>query len=642
MKSLLRVGNWVDEFIITEFIGRKMGGKVEHYAAVNKMNRKYIIKVFANEGVEEPFEWATITKMRSSLMFCPVPDADVMRIGGVGYRYMVVHDYSDLSVRESVFGEGKRYKWKEAAEIIQQVLEITQGIHNHQPPVIHNNINPSTVGVECGLEPLLVQITGYDYISPVTKGKLHFNPRSLNMWYRAPETFDGVYNEQTDIFSIGALMYFMLMGREPWSTPADAGSTRVSKERLNALRMAGDEILYGLMLTDEQRYILHRMLALKSKERYRTVEEALGDLINGPDKVEVKRFASSRPKSWVETYRQEEDFSSADDCSSFGEGDDGESNSCESNFFETPGGRRRREESDEFDEFDYPATSQERGDFTIRPRFGRGFAEVAGMEEVKRMLRREVMFVIQNKEKALKYRLKSPNGALFYGPPGCGKTFIAEKFAEESKLNFMMVKASDLGSIYVHGTQCRIAELFEEAARKAPTVICFDELDGMVPDRASLRNDSISGEVNEFLSQLNNCAERGIFVIGTSNRPDKIDPAILRTGRIDKMVYIPLPDFEARREMFRIHLEGRYCAKGIDYDELATLSDGYVASDISFMVNESALEAAMADEPISQELLVSEIGRARRAVTKRSVEEYATMRERLEQKAQQERRRIGF
>ena len=107
MKSLLRVGDWVDEFFITGFIGRKMGGKVEHYAAVNKMNRKYIIKVFANEGVEEPFEWATITRMRSSLMFCPVPDADVMRIGGVGYRYMVVHDYSDLSVRESVFGDGK-------------------------------------------------------------------------------------------------------------------------------------------------------------------------------------------------------------------------------------------------------------------------------------------------------------------------------------------------------------------------------------------------------------------------------------------------------------------------------------------------------------------------------------------------------
>ena len=94
----------------------------------------------------------------------------------------------------------------------------------------------------------------------------------------------------------------------------------------------------------------------------------------------------------------------------------------------------------------------------------------------------------------------------------------------------------------------------EEATKKAPTVICFDELDGMVPDRSTIHNEGASGEVNEFLSQLNNCSERGIFVIGTSNRPEKIDPAILRTGRMDKMVYIPMPDVEARKELFKIHL----------------------------------------------------------------------------------------
>lgn len=183
----------------------------------------------------------------------------------------------------------------------------------------------------------------------------------------------------------------------------------------------------------------------------------------------------------------------------------------------------------------------------------------------------------------------------------------------------------------------------EEAAKKAPTVICFDELDGMVPDRSTIHNEGASGEVNEFLSQLNNCSERGIFVIGTSNRPEKIDPAILRTGRMDKMVYIPMPDVEARKELFKIHLADRYCDESIDLDELAKQSDGYVASDICFMVNASALEAAIADVPISQELVIAEMRKARRSVTQDDAANYEHMRKKFEQQTpRQERRRIGF
>ena len=630
MKPLLKIYDWVDEFMITKFIGRVLGGKVEHYAAINKSSKKYIIKFFLNEGDEVPLEWDVVTKMRSSLMFCPVPDAGVMKIKGVEYRYIIVHDYSDFSIRERVVGEGKRYNWREAAEIIQQVLEITGELHTRQPAIIHNNINAQTVCPEyCSDDTIVVSITGSDYISPVGRGVLHSNARGLNMWYRAPETFQGIYNEQTDIFSIGALLYFMLMGREPWSTPTEAGSTKITKSRLKSLRNAGDEILYGLVLTNEQRYILGRMLSLDSSKRYKSVADVLSDLLNGPDEFEVRRMVNLRPKSWVESQRSEDEFDNCYDDHSGFIGHD------------TPNRESRSNDTD-LDDLD-SSLFEERKGFDIRRRAGGGFAEVAGMDDVKQMLYKEVMFVMKNREKAKKYRLKSPNGALFYGPPGCGKTYIAEKFAEESKLNFMLVKASDIGSIYIYGTQGKIAELFDKAARLSPTVICFDELDGMVPDRSTVRNEGASGEVNEFLSQLNNCADRGIFVIGTSNRPEKIDPAILRTGRLDKMVYIPLPDHAARREMFHLHLAERYCEDGIDYDELATLSEGYVASDISYIVNESALEAAMADKPISQELLKGEIRKARRSVTASDVAEYASMRTRFEQRgSQQERRRIGF
>ena len=234
---------------------------------------------------------------------------------------------------------------------------------------------------------------------------------------------------------------------------------------------------------------------------------------------------------------------------------------------------------------------------------GHGFEDIAGMQGLKDLLQQKVIFVIKNKEVAEQYRLTPPNGMLLYGPPGCGKTFFAEKFAEQTAFNFMLVKSSDLASSYIHGTQQKIADLFKKAEENAPTVICFDEFDAFVPDRSFAKDNSFSSEVNEFLSQLNNCSQRGIFVIATSNRPDKIDPAVLRTGRIDKHIYVPLPDHDARREMFSLYLKGRPCEEGVDLDALADQTEGYIASDIAFMVNDAAMTAAFTHNVITQALL---------------------------------------
>jgi transitional endoplasmic reticulum ATPase len=272
-----------------------------------------------------------------------------------------------------------------------------------------------------------------------------------------------------------------------------------------------------------------------------------------------------------------------------------------------------------------------------------GFDAVAGMNSVKEMLSEEVMYVLKNPEKVKKYRLKVPNGMLFYGPPGCGKTFIAEKFAQETRLPMIMVKASDIGSTYVHGTQGKIKELFDKACAKAPTILCFDELDGMVPDRSRVTSEAISGEVNEFLTQLNNCSDRGIFVIGTTNRPNMIDPAILRSGRLDNMVYIPMPDEEARKDLFRIHLMGRPLDEAVDFDELARATEGYVASDIELIVNKAALEASRNDELISQEVLMKRVSITRRSVSDKDMAFYDEMNRQMQSlPKKEERRKIGF
>ena len=305
------------------------------------------------------------------------------------------------------------------------------------------------------------------------------------------------------------------------------------------------------------------------------------------------------------------------------------------------------EDDDDDDDNDF---SSFRSLFDDRPNFadkiqvhtGNGFADVAGLNDVKEVLTREVLFVLKNPDKAKRYRLKMLNGMMLYGPPGCGKTFIAQKFAEEAGIGFIETKASDLGSEYIHATQCNIARLFDDAASKAPTILFIDEFDSMVPHRSSTHNASLSSEVNEFLTQLNNCAERGIFVITASNFPERIDNAVLRTGRIDKMVYIPAPDAQARREVFRISLLEREQEPNIDLDLLATRSEGLVASDIAFVVNQSALDAAIEDKMISQEHILNRLQKQRRSVSEDDIQYYESLRHRLETTIQPTRRAIGF
>ncbi len=600
MNATLNIGQKIDGYNIEKFVKTSADGSTESYLVSDNNGKRGLMKLFTVKTSQHSIEFDAKDVFANSSSLIPMTANGCIQLNGTDYRYCV-RECIDGKRLSDLIEAGKQYTWQEAQPIIQQVLMALKHLHSQEPAIIHNDITARNILVREDEGNVQVYIIGLGHLSHRCNGKATFYTKDLNNWYRAPETFKGIYDEQSDIFSVGALLHTMLEGFEPWGIASDALGPNVDKNQLKHIRSVGDEIIDDMKLTDEQKMILGKMIALDYDNRYRCVKDAIKDLLKGSVVGKIKNSTIRLPQN--QGYKMPRDVE------------------------EKLGG-------------EIVETSTES---KPKSRIGGGFADVAGMADVKRMLYKDVMFVMQNKEKADKYRLKAPNGALFYGPPGCGKTFIAEKFAEESQLNFMMVKASDLGSIYIHGTQGKIAELFDEAARKAPTVICFDELDGMVPDRATIHNEGASGEVNEFLSQLNNCSERGIFVIGTSNRPEKIDPAILRTGRMDKMVYIPMPDVEARKELFKIHLDGRYCDETIDLDELAQKSEGYVASDISFMVNSSALEAAMSDVPISQELVLAEIHKARRSVSQDDAADYERIRKKFEQQtSRQKRRRIGF
>lgn len=224
----------------------------------------------------------------------------------------------------------------------------------------------------------------------------------------------------------------------------------------------------------------------------------------------------------------------------------------------------------------------------------RGFDNIAGMQDLKQLLIAEVINPLRDPEKFKKFKVSIPNGILLYGPPGCGKTFIVRKLAEELGYNFFEIKHSDLATPFIHGSVGNIGKVFETAKQNSPAIIFFDEISGLVPDRQRLSDSSShkEEEVNEFLVQLNDAADNHILVVGATNYIDRIDPAVLRPGRMDKKIYVPPPDLEARTELFRLGLTGRPHDKNIDFRHLAEITEGYSSADIIEGIVETAARLA--------------------------------------------------
>lgn len=399
--------------------------------------------------------------------------------------------------------------------------------------------------------------------------------------YRAPEcAAGGVPGERSDIYVIGILFYLMLFGKLPWKAAPLSGYNEASMAKLDEERRQplcfpeGD--IFELDNSVEQ--VLRRALSYDGKDRY-------------PDAACMLDALDARS----------------------------ESSYC------LPAVLPHSEQ---------PVQNEKCGRSSQPADPPRGFAAVAGMRELKGYLTTSVINLLRNTKRARRYRIHIPNGMLLYGPPGCGKSFFAEKFAEEVGYSSIHVKASDLASIYVHGTQSKIRELFDEARKKAPTVICFDEFDALAPNRNHPLSAHQYGEVNEFLSQLNNCGQDGIFVIASTNKPDLIDPAVLRRGRIDRVVYLPAPDTEARRELFLLNLRDRPCSASIDVQRLAELTIGYVCSDIAGIVNDAAITAAEKDLPITQQILERSISLTPPSVSKSTLDSYVALKRSMDASCQ--------
>jgi len=222
---------------------------------------------------------------------------------------------------------------------------------------------------------------------------------------------------------------------------------------------------------------------------------------------------------------------------------------------------------------------------------------IGGLEEVKQSLKEMIEWPLKHPESFEKIGIKPPRGVLLYGPPGTGKTLLAQAVANESGANFISVKGPELTSKWFGESEKMIRDLFRRAKQVAPCIIFFDEIDALTPKRGIYSGSHATETVvSQMLSELSGLEEmRGVIVIAATNRPDMIDPALLRPGRFDRQILIPAPDEDARLEIFKVHTRNMPLAKDVSLKDLAKKTEGFSGADIEGLCREAAMNALRED-----------------------------------------------
>ena len=268
--------------------------------------------------------------------------------------------------------------------------------------------------------------------------------------------------------------------------------------------------------------------------------------------------------------------------------------------------------------------------------------DIGGLEPVKQLLVEAVEWPLRYAESFRRIGIDAPKGILLYGPPGTGKTMLAKAVANESESNFITVKGSALLSKWYGESEKRVEEIFHKARQVSPSIIFLDELDALVPVRGGGAGEPHVTErvVNQLLSEMDGLEElHGVVVIGATNRPDIIDPALLRPGRFDELIMAPVPDVESRRKIFQVHLKKVPLAEDIDMEALIGQTDNYTGADIAAVVRKAgrlALREDMAADKIGQKHFLAALEEIGPSVTPETMKYYSRMASELRKKASRE------
>ena len=224
--------------------------------------------------------------------------------------------------------------------------------------------------------------------------------------------------------------------------------------------------------------------------------------------------------------------------------------------------------------------------------------DVGGLEDIKQSLKEAIEWPLKKPESFKRMGIKPPRGILLYGPPGTGKTMLAKAVANETNANFISIKGPEVLSKWVGESEKAIRELFKRAKQAAPTIIFLDEIDAIAPRRGVYSGSHVTESVvNQLLTSIDGLESmEGVVVIGATNRPDIIDPGLLRPGRFDRLLLVPAPDLKARLEILKIHTKEMPLTKDVDLKKIAERCEGYSGADIEALCREAAMIALRENE----------------------------------------------
>ena len=575
----------------------KQGSNAETYRVKGKDGKLYFLKLFnyaklhrsAFDSDNNLFEIEFLKSIKHPNIVS-YKDSGELIFEGKKFGFLVLNFIAGETLAEKISRE-KIESVYDLKQIISAVLNGLNYLHSLPEPIIHNEITPQNIMLDLSGDIPQAKIIDFGFARSFHQSSKAYNKEGLNLNYVASECFNSFYSPQSDLFSVGTLMYHLLFGMPPWFKD-------ISK--FKADRTKAEDLII------EER---------KKTISFPKVSEDIVDFDESVLKV-LKKALQNDP---------ENRFQSANE------------------FTQALNGEIEIEDVDTVQK----VKSDEKDEKKIKTQKakGKGFDAIAGMKELKAQLQLDVIDALHKPEEYAKYGVTIPNGMLLYGPPGCGKTFFAKHFAEEVGFNFMLATPSTLKSRFINATQENIAKMFEEAEKNAPTIIFIDEINELLPNRDSDAHEMAKSAVNEMLAQMDRTGEKGIFIIGATNYPDMIDPAMLRAGRLDKKFYLPPPDFEARKAMFEMYLKNRPLDFGMDYDRLSTLTENYVSSDIEFLVNEASRVALKEKSRITMQILESIIKNTKPSVPLHELQKYETVRAKMnseETEQKNERPRIGF
>jgi len=223
--------------------------------------------------------------------------------------------------------------------------------------------------------------------------------------------------------------------------------------------------------------------------------------------------------------------------------------------------------------------------------------DVGGLEDVKLQLREMVEMPIENQDAFKRMGIRPAKGVLLYGPPGTGKTLIAKAVANESRANFISIKGPEIMSKWVGESEKAIRQMFKKAKQVAPAIVFLDEIDAIAPRRGVGSDTNVTERVvNQLLTSMDGLEGLdGVTVIAATNRPDIVDPALLRPGRFDRLILTPIPDTPARRTILRIHTQ-KMPLRNVDLDYITSKTEGYVGADLENLCREAAMIALREDK----------------------------------------------